>query len=54
MAEQLAVEVDVKNVTEEQQQEEEQDKPYYLIWIGNRFIIMFGCQIYICFIVQLN
>ena len=33
MAEQLAVEVDVKNVTEEQQQEEEEDKPQYLSWI---------------------
>ena len=35
MAEQLAVEVDVKNVTEQQQQqeEEEQDKLHYFVWI---------------------
>ena len=32
MAEQLVVEVNVKNVTEQQQQQQ-QVKPYYLIWI---------------------
>ena len=35
MAEQLAVEVDVKNVTEEEEQEQEQeDKHHYFVWIS--------------------